>query len=137
VRANPAKDEAPIRPATINRELARLKAMYFYVLKDRHDFRNPVSDVQFLPENNQQDRVLTFEEQRAYLKKASKTLQDVACLILEAGMRPEEVYRASVDSVNLEEKYLFNPYGKTKAARRKVPLNSVALAIMKRRLEAV
>ena len=52
-----------------------------------------------------------------------------------AGMRPEEVYRARVEHVNTEGKYLFNPYGKTKAARRKVPLNSVALSIVKRRVE--
>jgi integrase len=30
---------------------------------------------------------------------------------------------------------LFNPYGKTKAARRRVPLNSIAVDIVKRRME--
>jgi hypothetical protein len=42
--------------------------MYFHALKDRDDFGNPVSDIEFLPENNQQDRVITFEEQQKYLK---------------------------------------------------------------------
>jgi integrase len=125
-----------IKPATINRELACMKAMYFHVLKERHDFKNPVSEIEFLPDNNQQDRVLTFDEQRKYLTAASANLKDVATLILETGMRPEELYRATVDNVNLEGKFLFNPYGKTKAARRKVPLNSVALAIVMRRVEA-
>src|SRR5262249_7112084 len=32
--------------------------------------------------------------------------------------------------------YLFNPFGKTKAAKRKIPLTSMALAIVKRRAEA-
>jgi integrase len=51
-------------------------------------------------------------------------------------MRPEEVYRARVENVNVDQAYLFNPYGKTKSARRKVPLNSIALSIAKRRVEA-
>jgi len=59
----------PRCPATINRELACLKAMYFHALKDRHDFGNPVSEVEFLPENNEQNRVLSFEEQQKYLRR--------------------------------------------------------------------
>ena len=61
-----------MRPATINRELACLKAMFNHALKDRRDFRNPVSEVEFLAENNEQTRVLTFEEQRKYLQVASE-----------------------------------------------------------------
>src|SRR5262245_40284239 len=125
-----------IKPATVNRELACLKAMYFYVLKDRHDFKNPVSEVEYLAENNLQDRVLTFAEQRKYLAAANETLKDVATLIVETGMRPEEVCRARFDHAHPDEGYLWNPYGKTKAARRKVPLNPVALEIITKRMKA-
>lgn len=125
----------PIKPATINRELACLKAMYFHALKDRHDFKNPVSEVSFLPEHNEQNRVLTFQEQQKYLSAANKNLKDVASLILETGMRPEEVYRIRSENVFIDQGYLFNPYGKTKAAKRKIPLNAAALAIIKRRHE--
>jgi site-specific recombinase XerD len=89
---NGKKTKRPIKPATINRELACLKAMYNHALKKRHDFRNPVSEIEFLSENNEQTRVLSFEEQRKYLASASDTLKDVATLMLETGMRPEEVY---------------------------------------------
>jgi hypothetical protein len=41
-----------------------------------------------------------------------------------------------VENVHLDQQYLFNPYGKTKAAKRKVPLNASALAIATRRTEA-
>jgi len=74
-----------LRPATINRELACLKAMFNHALKGRHDFRNPVTEVEFLPENNEQTRVLTFEEQGKYLRFGSDPLKDVATLILETG----------------------------------------------------
>jgi integrase len=72
--------------------------------------------VAFLSENNEQNRVLTFEEQRRYLAAASDTLKDVATLMLETGMRPEEVYRIRVENVYPDQGYLFNPFGKTKAA---------------------
>ncbi len=55
--------------------------------------------------------------------------------MLETGMRPEEVYRIRHENVYLDRAYLFNPYGKTKAARRKVPLSEPALAVLSRRME--
>jgi len=123
-----------IKPATINRELACLKCMFNHALKERYDFRNPVSKVGFLPEDNEQTRVLTFEEQHQYLAVASETLEDVAGLMLETGMRPEEVYRITVENVALDQGSLFIPFGKTKAARRRIPLTSVALEILERRI---
>jgi integrase len=45
-------------------------------------------------------------------------------------MRPEEVCRLRRENVHLEHSYLFNPYGKTKAAKRKVPLSDKAAAIL-------
>ena len=126
----------PIMPATINRELACLKAMYFHALKGRHGFGNPVSEISFLHEHNEQTRVLTFDEQRRYLAAASNTLKDVAGLMLETGMRPEEVYRITVDNITIDKGYMFIPFGKTKAARRRIPLPSTSLSILKRRMQA-
>jgi integrase len=55
----------------------------------------------------------------------------------ETGMRPEDVCRARREYVNLEYGYLFNPYGKTKAAKRKVPLSDKAAAVLSKRLADV
>jgi integrase len=126
-----------LRPATVNRELACLKAMFNHAMKDDLVAKNPVSRVKFLPEENEQMRVLTVEEQRLYLLAASQPLQDIAALILETGMRPEEVYRLRRENVHLEQGYIFNPYGKTKAAKRKIPLTSTADTILRRRLAEV
>ncbi|HEX5734684.1 MAG TPA: site-specific integrase [Blastocatellia bacterium] len=52
-------------------------------------------------------------------------------------MRPEEVYRIRLENINLDGSYLFNPYGKTKAAKRKVPLNKIALEVITRRMNEV
>jgi len=123
-----------IRPATLNRELACLKAVFNHAIKADLLFRNPVSKVDFLPESNEQTRVLSYDEQARYLEAATPLLRDVATIMLETGMRPEEVYRIQPENVNLAGGFLFNPFGKTKAARRRVPLNATARNVLTRRV---
>ena len=65
---------------------------------------------------------------------ATPMLRDVATLMLETGMRPEEVYRIQPENVNLPGGFLFNPFGKTKAARRRVPLTTAARNVLARRM---
>jgi integrase len=131
-----------LRPASVNRELACGKAMYNFVSKSGVLLENPFrggrrGGVKFLDENNEQTRVLTYDEQKKYLAAASQPLKDIATLMLETGMRPEEVYRMERKNVHLGEGYVFNPFGKTKAARRKVNLTTEALDLLKRRLAAI
>jgi integrase len=128
-----------IRPATVNRELACLRAMFNHVIKGEVPVKNPVSKTaaKALREDNEQTRVLTFDEQEKYLKVATPLLQDIATIMLETGMRPEEVYRIQPENVTLKGAHLFNPYGKTKAAKRRVPLNSAARAVLGRRMENI
>jgi hypothetical protein len=40
-----------------------------------------------------------------------------------------------IDNVFTDQGYLFKPFGKTKAAKRKIPLNAAALAIVTRRCD--
>jgi integrase len=123
-----------IRPATVNRELACLKALFSFFIKADVVVKNPVSRVKFLAENSQQTRVLSHLEERAYFEKASPALRDVARLILETGMRPEEVYTIRPENVDLERKAIQVPQGKTKAARRLLTLTSAAVEVLKRRM---
>jgi integrase len=123
-----------IRPATVNRELACLKALFSFFIKADIVAKNPVSRVKFLAENNQQTRVLSDVEERVYFEKASPVLRDVARLILETGMRPEEVYTIRPENVDLERRTIQIPYGKTKAARRILTLTSAAQEVLERRI---
>jgi integrase len=131
------KTNERVKPATVNRELAGLKALFNYVIKSNVQMPNPVSRVAFLPENNEQTRVLSFDEQEKYLAVATPQLRDIATLMLETGMRPEEVYRIRPENANLSSGFFYNPYGKTKAARRRVPLNSAAKSVLARRLAGI
>ena len=80
---------------------------------------------------------MVSDEEKLYLLAASQPLQDIATLMLQTGMRPEEVCRIRRVNVNLEQGYIANPYGKTKAARRKIPLTEAASAVLLKRLAAV
>jgi integrase len=134
-QAENPKSQSTLRPATINRELACLKILF-----NRFEEvvpRNPVSKVKFLNEDNEQTRVLSPDEEKLYLLAASQPLRDIAMLMLETGMRPEEVCRIRRENVHLERGYLFNPYGKTKAAKRKIPLTDRATEVLERRLAKV
>jgi len=123
-----------LRPASVNRELACGKALYNHVIKGGVLLENPFRRVKFLAEDNEQTRVLTYEEQQKYLGAASQPLSDIANLMLETGMRPEEVYRLTREHVHQTAGYIFNPYGKTKAAKRRVNLTSRAREVCERRM---
>jgi integrase len=110
--------------------------MFNFHSKGDARLRNPFSAVKFLAENNEQVRVLSYEEEKRYLDAASQPLGDIAVLMLETGMRPEEVYRIQVKNVQLGSGYLFNPFGKTKAARRRIQLTSAAQEVLRRRLQS-
>jgi integrase len=125
-----------LRPATVNRELACLKALFNYAIKGDANLRNPVSRVKFLAEQNEQNRVVTYIEQEAYLQNATLNLRDVALLIVETGMRPEEVFNLKRNDVNLGDCFLTIHRGKTPAARRRISLTVAALTMLKARLGA-
>src|SRR5215471_8757893 len=121
--------------STINRDLACLRRLLRVAVKRNKLRASPFSDgrVDFLPEQGR-ERILSFEEERAYLEAANPTLRDVATVILECGCRPDEVFRIRVEDVILLGRTLRIQSGKTKNARRPVPLTHAALDVLKRRI---
>jgi integrase len=130
-----AKTTRQLRPATVNRELACLK--HLFKRNDSIVPQNPVKKVKFLDEDNHQTRVISADEEKLYLLAASQPLQDLATLMLQTGARPEEICRIRRENVHLDEGYLFIPFGKTKAARRKLWLNATASAVLSKRLDSI
>ena len=124
-----------LKPATVNKELATLKIVFNHFIKADILVKNPVSRVKFLQENNENYVVLTAEEERLYLMAASQPLQDVATLMLECGCRPNEIFSLRKQDINLEQCFLFIPTGKTKAARRRIPLTDKAQKVLEKRIK--
>lgn len=123
------------RPATVNRELAALRMIFNHAIKHEIVRDNPVRGVRFLREDNEQTRVVSNEEEARFLKVAIRRLREVAQLILNTGLRPEEVYRLRRENVHIIEGYLHVPYGKTKAAKRDIPLSCEAKQLLADRLD--
>ncbi len=129
-----SKTTAIIKPATVNRELACLRAMFNYFIRKDVLVKNPVSQVKFFKEENEQIRVVSHEEERLYLMACSQPLQDVATIMIDTGMRPSEVCKLEPRHVDIEKRSVFIESGKTPAARRKIPLSDRALKVFERRL---
>lgn len=129
-----AKDGRTVTPAAVNRDLAVLRILFNLVIRLKKARTNPVSGVKLLPEHNLQLRVLSWEEEAAYLAVASQPLRDVAMLILETGMRPGEVFRLRKEDLNMELSFLRIPSGKTSFARRTIPLTGRGRGVLSRRM---
>jgi integrase len=128
-----AKDGGIVSPATVNRALTTLKKLFHHAENCGYGLSNPTRVVEFLNEGPGRMRVLSFEEEISYFAKASQPLKDIAQVILDTGLRPEEVFRIKIEHLNFVERTIFNPFGKTKAARRKVTMTEDVLQLLKRR----
>jgi integrase len=125
---------ADVSPASVNRDMAVLRYMMNFAIRQGYLLRTPVSGVRFLDEGPEIMRIVSHEEEQRYLKEASPLVRDFATVILETAMRPEEVFTIRKENVHLSKRYLFVPIGKTKYARRNVPLTESVVEILKRRL---
>jgi integrase len=130
-----AKDGGPVAGATVNRALTTLKLLYNYAERSGYAVKNPTSHVVFLPESNRRLRVVAFEEELAYLAKASQPLKDIAEIILDTGLRSEEVFRMRLENLDFGRRIIFNPFGKTRAARRSVTMTDAVIYPLKERVK--
>ena len=86
--------------------------------------------------------MVTHAEESQYLTAAPLLLREFATVMLDTGMRPEEVCRLSWENVHLDPVndgrfgYLHNPYGKTKYAKRNLSLTGRVQALLSMRHEA-
>ena len=125
-----------ISPAGTNRDLASLRFMLNFAVRQEHILRNPVKGVRFLPEGPGAMRVVSHSEENRYLAEANALLRDIATLMIETGMCPEEVYTIRKENVHLDRCYLFVPIGKKKFRRRSVLLTDRSVSVLKQRLAA-
>jgi integrase len=91
--------------------------------------------VKFLEEGPGSMRIVSHEEEELYVKHAHPTLRDIVTLIIQSGMRPMEVYSLRSENVNLKTGYVFVAEGKTKFARRTIPLTPKAKEVLERRMK--
>ncbi|MEO8661315.1 MAG: tyrosine-type recombinase/integrase, partial [Bryobacteraceae bacterium] len=79
--------------------------------------------VEMLTGENHREHVLSFKEEQRYLAAASAQsylLRDVATVLLDCALRPEECFRLRWDE--LRDGWLHIRFGKTENARRSIPM---------------
>jgi integrase len=128
------KNERPISGVTVNRALATLRLLFNYAERSGYQLPNPVKGIEFYKEPKRL-RVISLEEEIAYLSKASQPLRDIARIMLDTGMRPDEVFRIEFVNVDFSQRSIFNTFGKTPAARRRLTMTDDVYTILKSRSE--
>lgn len=118
----------------INTDLLVLKMIFRRLLEAGELRENPAQKVKQLPASEFSFHVLTSLEEKTYLMACSQPLRDVSALMIESGMRCDEVYRIRRAEVFLNRNYLQVTKGKTPAAVRRVYLSEKAKAILRYRL---
>ena len=87
--------------------------------------------VRMLSGENHRERVLTPAEEALYLKYATPLLHDVAIILLDCGLRPEECFR--LQWANIRDGQIEIQYGKTDNARRHIPVSQRVAAVLEMR----
>jgi len=91
-----------------------------------------------LPGEHHREHVVTLAEEAKYLSAASEPLVSVASVLIDSGLRPEECFRLRWESITWSNgRYgtLFIAEGKTKAARRVLPMTPRVRKILEARWE--
>jgi integrase len=125
------RQEAGMSVATINRELATLRRALRLANEWGALITTPPK-ITLLNGEAARERVLRFEEESAYLAAAEPLLRTAATIMLDCGLRPDEVYRLSWRE-NYRDGRVIVHTGKTRAARRSVPVTPRVAALLEMR----
>lgn len=129
--------EHQVRDVTLRHDLHALSVFFNkYAMRKKLAQCNPVDQVT-KPSDKDAVRihVVTSDEEAAYFSEARGTLYDVARLMLLQGCRPEEILSLRPEHIDLQRETLLISGGKSRAARRELPLTSESVVLLQRRLE--
>jgi integrase len=77
------------------------------------------------------DRMITVEDERQLFASSPRPLKDVLTIMLDSGLRDGEAVRMRLVYINWESAFYFNREGKTRKARRPVPLGERVIALLR------
>jgi integrase len=132
-----SREAAGLQPGTINRELRVLRRCLRLAVEWSAVERAP--KVQMLRGERRRERVVSEQELSSYLSYASPLLSDVAIILNDTGLRPDECHRLRWEHVhwlNARNGTLLVTEGKTTAARRAIPLTPRVRAVLETRWSA-
>jgi len=124
-----------LAPATANKHLALLKAMFSYAIEKEFIDHSPAASVKAFKENNQRSRFLNKDECISFIDAVNKDSNQEAAqmflFLLATGMRLGEAILAKFEHYNHSNTSLYLPETKNGLGRH-VPLNVMAVDILNR-----
>jgi len=131
-RTEPGYQGTTVKVATINRDLALLKHIFSFAMREGWLERNPVRLVKFEKENNARDRVLTTEEFKMLQAESAPHLKAINLMAYQTGMRSGEILNLTWDRVDLKAGLIRLKAEDTKTDdARIVPLTADLTALLK------
>ncbi len=125
------RQAAGMEITSINRELATVRRILKLALEWNRVAQAPPK-VRLLAGENRRERVVSREEEVLYLAAAPPLLRDFSVLMLDCGLRPEEVHRLTVAQFRGGAVEIHK--GKTAHSRRSIPVSTrVASALESRK----
>jgi integrase len=126
-----------VRDITLRNDLHALPKFFGYAVKQRWTRENPMRNVE-IPSDADAIRmhILTSDEEKQYFSRAvkHKDLHDLGRLILNQGMRPDEVTALHRNDIDLGHGQLHIRQGKSSAARRTLDLATESRQILASRM---
>jgi integrase len=134
-----------VKDITLRHDLHALSLFFQFAEKRGWSAGNPVRKVQ-IPSDRDAVRmtVLTVEQEKAYFAEAEKivdkagrkNLYEIGRLMINQGLRPEEVMCARKEQFHADAGTFTVIAGKTKAAQRTIDLTEESLQIIKARIDS-
>jgi len=112
-------------PATVNRALTVLKAMFNKAILWNKVERNPCKGVKFFKENNQRLRFLEREEINRLLANCCEHLKPIVVVALNTGMRKGEILGLKWHDIDIKRNVI-RLLDTKNGEKREVPINEVA-----------
>jgi integrase len=119
------------KPSTLNRELSLMKHAFDLALKEWNWIReNPMSKVKMERENNERDRVLSYEDEERLLAASPPWLKEIIQFALDTGAREREILSLQWPQVDLFRKVMSIRQEKT-GFTKSIPLTSTVFELLK------
>ncbi len=120
-----------VAPATVNRNLARLKHLLNTAIKWGYLYENPANPVKLLREDNVRLRYLTKREIDLLIAAAHPNLKPIITLAVNTGMRRGEIFDLLWEHIDLRNKVLEVVHPKN-GEKRAIPINKTLLEALHR-----
>lgn len=116
-----------VKPSSVDKELEVLRHLFYLAKKWKRFFgENPVSESGLLKVNNQQERILSFDEEERLINSSPPHIVPIIVTALSTGMRKMEMLTLTWNDVDLENNAITVRKETTKSKKpRKVPINSI------------